>query len=229
MQNLSAFFTAAHINALNAAYAAAKKTAHAAARLDKYTYINDNMWEFLYDIAANIGQRLTPKFWDNLDFTLEMHGGAIVCFKGKNDRITMPVVKHNAAWAKRLGEMLKCGYIIAWIGGKYPRRITWDNWAQTYAQLTARPKTAREIADEKARFNTPISALERSKICERRRREHNFHEVAKVSGRKSAVTVAECCFQRENNRVIVAEDRRTIQMEAYTSVVNRQIRRILKG
>lgn len=155
----------------------------------------------LYDMAANLGQKLSPKFWKMLDYNMQVNSEIVVCMKGKKEVSVMPVIR-QAYWAKHLGQMLKSGYSIAWIG-KTVTLITWDNWKGVYNALTRNSDT-----DE---YDVPMSKAEYQHIKTARRKEQEFYDLAKPirskKGGRCRISFEEARAQRIKSEKIIFECR----------------------
>lgn len=167
---LGNIFSDAQISAL-------KSIATAPTDAEKYTsHISEKTWEMLYDLAANIGQKLSPKFWQMLDNNIQMHSEVVVCMKGKKEVSVMPVIR-QACWVRHLGQMLKSGYSIVLIG-KTAKMVTWDNWKSVYNMLTG-------TSDEKV-YDRQMSNSEYRAIKTARRKEQEFYDLARPIRSKKA-------------------------------------------
>ncbi len=155
----------------------------------------------LYDMAANLGQKLSPKFWQMLDANVQTYSEVVVCMKGKKEVSITPVMR-QVCWAKHLGQMLKNGYSIAWIG-KTTTLVTWNNWKGVYNALTKAPDT-RE-------YDIPMSNAEYHSIKTARHKEREFYELAKPirskKGGRSRISFEEARSQRIKSEKIVFESR----------------------
>lgn len=74
---LGNIFSDAQISAL-------RNMATAPTDAEKYTsHVSEKTWEMLYDLAAHLGQKLSPKFWQMLDTNIQSNSEVVVCMKGK--------------------------------------------------------------------------------------------------------------------------------------------------
>lgn len=160
---LGNIFSDAQISAL-------KSIATAPTDAEKYTsHVSEKAWEMLYDMAAGLGQKLSQKFWQTLDANIQTSQEVMVCMKGKKEVRIEPVMR-QICYAKHLGQMLKSGYVIAWIG-KGATMVTWDNWKGVYSALT-RPLCTQE-------YDTPMSEAQYKAIKTARRKEQEFYDLAR--------------------------------------------------
>lgn len=160
---LGNIFSDAQISAL-------KSIATAQTDAEKYTsHVSEKAWEMLYDMAAGLGQKLSPKFWQTLDANIQTDQEVMVCMKGKKEVRIEPVMR-QVCFAKHLGTMLKSGYSIAWIG-KGATVVNWDNWKGVYSALT-RPLCTQA-------YDTPMSDAEYRRIKTARRKEQEFYDLAR--------------------------------------------------
>jgi len=192
---LGNIFSDAQISAL-------KSIATAPTDAEKYTsHISEKAWEMLYDMAANLGQKLSPKFWKMLDYNMQANSEIVVCMKGKKEVSVMPVIR-QAYWARHLGQMLKSGYSIAWIG-KTVTLITWDNWKGVYNALTKNSDTDK--------YDVPMSKAEYQHIKIARRKEQEFYDLAKPirskKGGRCRISFEEAQAQRIKSEKIIFECR----------------------
>ncbi len=194
---LGNLFSDAQINAL-------KSIANTPTYAETHTSnISEKAWETLYDLAAQLGQKLSSKFWDKLDADIATHAEMVVCMRGKKDLSTMPVLRHTC-WAKHLGEMLKSGYSIVWIGGTHKVTcVTWDNWKSVYSVLTKTP--------DQSSYDEPISRAEYRSLVTARRKEREFEELARpIRSKKSGrcrISFEEARAQRVKSEQISFEAR----------------------
>lgn len=185
------------------------------------TNVPELAWEALYDVATNIGQNLTCKFWETLDNECKSEADVVVCLKGNNQREIMQVYRHTL-YAKHLGEMLKQGWRIVYVGKRVGEEITWGNWKYYYQIFTIQPeKKAHEYDLEMT--NAQIAALRKKRQTER-----NFSEATRVTGRRSLPTMQECFYQRVRRREVEIEDKVALRREAYTRKVVSNAKKILK-
>ena len=192
---LGNIFSDAQISAL-------KSIASAPTDAEKYTSnVSEKAWEMLYDMAANLGQKLSPKFWQMLDRNIADNSGVVVCMKGKKEVSVMPVIRQDC-WAKHLGQMLKSGYSIAWID-KGATMVTWDNWKRVYSALT-RPLCTQE-------YDTPMSEAQYRAIKTARRKERGFYDLARPIRSKKAgrcrISFEEANAQRIKSEKLMFESR----------------------
>lgn len=192
---LGNIFSDAQISAL-------KSIATAKTDAEKYTsHVSKKAWEMLYDMAANLGQKLSPKFWQTLDTNMQTHSEVVVCMKGKKEVSVMPIIR-QACWAKHLGQMLKSGYSIAWIG-KTATLITWDNWKSVYNTLTKN--------SDMDKYDTPMSNSEYRSIKTARRKEQEFYDLARPirskKGGRCRISFEEARAQRIKSEKIIFECR----------------------
>lgn len=130
----------------------------------------------LYDMAAGLGQKLSQKFWQTLDANIQTSQEVMVCMKGKKEVRIEPVMR-QVCYAKHLGQMLKSGYSIAWVG-KEATMVSWDNWKRIYNTLTA-PLCSQA-------YDTPMSDAEYRRIKTARRKEQEFYDLARPIRSKKA-------------------------------------------
>lgn len=167
---LGNIFSDAQISAL-------KSIATAPTDAEKYTsHVSEKAWEMLYDMAAGLGQKLSQKFWQTLDANIQTSQEVMVCMKGKKEVRIEPVMR-QVCYAKHLGQMLKSGYSIAWVG-KRTTMVTWDNWKSVYSALTA-PLCSQT-------YDTPMSNAEYRRIKTARRKEQEFYDLARPIRSKKA-------------------------------------------
>lgn len=167
---LGNIFSDAQISAL-------KSIATAPTDAEKYTsHVSEKAWEMLYDMAAGLGQKLSQKFWQTLDANIQTSQEVMVCMKGKKEVRIEPVMR-QVCYAKHLGQMLKSGYSIAWVG-KGSTLVTWDNWKRIYSALTA-PLCSQA-------YDTPMSDDEYRRIKTARRKEQEFYDLARPIRSKKA-------------------------------------------
>lgn len=192
---LGNIFSDAQIDAL-------KSIANAPTDAEKYTsHVSEKAWEMLYDMAANLGQKLSPKFWQMLDANVKASTEVMVCMKGKKEVRIEPVMRH-VCFAKHLGQILKSGYYIAWIG-KGATMVTWDNWKSVYAALT-KPLSTQE-------YDVPMSMSEYHAIKTARRKEQEFYDLARPIRSKKCgrcrITFEEANAQRIKSEKLMFECR----------------------
>lgn len=160
---LGNIFSDAQISAL-------KSIATAPTDAEKYTsHVSEKAWEMLYDMAAELGQKLSPKFWQMLDESIQSNSEVVVYMKGKKEVSVMPVIR-QVCWAKHLGQMLKSGYSIVLIG-KASTLVTWDNWKSVYSTLT-------RVAETRS-YDVEMSDAEYRSIKTARRKEKEFYDLAR--------------------------------------------------
>lgn len=157
----------------------------------------------LYDMAANLGQKLSPKFWQMLDVNIQTHSEVMVCMKGKKEVSVMPVVR-QACWARHLGQMLKSGYSVIWVGGTHKATfVTWDNWKSVYNALT-------KVADTNG-YDMPMSNAEYRSIVTARRKEREFNDLARPirskKGGRCRITFEDARAQRVKSEKLMFECR----------------------
>lgn len=185
------------------------------------TNVPELAWEALYDVATNIGHNLTRKFWETLDNECKSEADVVVCLKGKNQREIMQVYRHTL-WAKHLGEMLKQGWRIVYVGKRVGEEITWGNWKYYYQIFTIQSeKKAHE-------YDPEMTYAQMAALCKKRQTERNFSEAASVTGRRSLPTMQECFYQRVRRHEVEIEDKVALRREAYTSKVVSNAKKILK-
>ncbi len=183
--------------------AALKSVATAQTDAEKYTtHISEKAWEMLYDNAANLGQKLTPKWWQGLDKLVAMNTEVVVCMRGKRECDIISVTR-QAYWAKHLGQMLKSGYSIVWIGKNFSTRVTWDNWKSVYAKLTAKPETHE--------YDPEMTREEKREMREARRLRKQFNDGAEVIRRRKSM-VPTSNEEAANQAYSVARDRHFREM-----------------
>lgn len=192
---LGNIFSDAQISAL-------KSIATAPTDAEKHTsHVSEKAWEMLYDMAAELGQKLPPKFWQMLDANIQANTEVMVCMRGKKDVSVMPVIR-QVCWAKHLGQMLKSGYSIAWVG-KGATLVTWDNWKGVYSALT-KPLCTQE-------YDTPMSKAEYRAIKTARRKEQEFYDLARpIRSKKRGryrITFDEANAQRIKSEKLMFESR----------------------
>lgn len=185
---LGNIFSDAQISAL-------KSIATAPTDAEKYTsHVSEKAWEMLYDMAAGLGQKLSPKFWQTLDTNIQTNQDVMVCMKGKKEVRIEPVMR-QVCFAKHLGTMLKSGYSIAWID-KGATMVTWDNWKSVYSALT-KPLCTQA-------YDTPMSNAEYRRIKTARRKEQEFYDLARpIRSKKSGR--CRICFEEANAQRIKSE------------------------
>lgn len=192
---LGNIFSDAQISAL-------KSIATAPTDAEKYTsHVSEKAWEMIYDMAAELGQKLSPKFWQILDTDIQTNTEVMVCMKGKKEVRIEPVMRH-VCFAKHLGTMLKSGYSIAWIG-KDATMVTWDNWKSVYSTLT-KPLCTQN-------YDTPMSEAQYQAIKTARRKEQEFYDLARpIRSKKSGrcrISFEEANAQRIKSEKIMFECR----------------------
>lgn len=192
---LGNIFSDAQISAL-------KSIATAPTDAEKYTsHVSEKAWEMLYDMAAGLGQKLSPKFWQTLDADIQTNQEVMVCMKGKKEVRVEPVMR-QVCFAKHLGTMLKSGYVIAWID-KGATMVTWDNWKSVYSALT-KPLCTQE-------YDTPMSKAQYRAIKTARRKEQEFYDLARpIRSKKSGrcrISFEEANAQRIKSEKIMFECR----------------------
>lgn len=193
---LGNIFSDAQISAL-------KSIAIAQTDAQKYTsHISEKAWEMLYDMAANLGQKLSPKFWQRLETDIQTNSEVMVCMRGKKELIIEPVMR-QVCFAKHLGMMLKSGYVIAWVG-KGATMVTWDNWKSVYSTLTKPLCTQQE-------YDTPMSKAQYHAIKTARRKEQEFYDLARPirskKGGRCRITFEEANAQRIKSEKLMFECR----------------------
>lgn len=190
---LGNIFSDAQISAL-------KSIATAPTDAEKYTTnVSEETWEILYDIAASLGQKLSPKFWQMLDANICTNLEVMVCMKGKKEVSVIPVMRHTA-FARHIGQKLKSGYSIVWIG-KTTTIVTWDNWKRVYSTLSGNLDTNE--------YDTQMSKSEYRRIKNARRKEREFYELAEPirskKGGRCRITFEEAQAQRIKSEKLMFE------------------------
>lgn len=178
--------------------AALKSVATAQTDAEKYTtHISEKAWDMLYETAANLGQKLTPKWWRELDKIVSTDSEVVVCMRGKRECEIISVT-YQAYWARHLGQMLKSGYSIVWVGKPFSTQVNWDNWKRIYAKLTAKPETQQ--------YDPEMTSAEKREMREARRLKKQFNDGADVIRcRKSMVPTTN--EEAANQAYSVARDR----------------------
>lgn len=184
----------------DAQLSALRNIATAPTDAEKYTsHVSEKTWEMLYDLAANLGQKLSPKFWQMLDTNIQSNSEVVVCMKGKKEVSVMPVIRQDC-WARHLGQMLKSGYSIVWIG-KTAKLVTWDNWKSVYNALT-RTSNVNE-------YDAPMSNAEYRAIKTARRKEQEFYDLARPirskKGGRCRITFEDARAQRIKSEKLIFE------------------------
>lgn len=192
---LGNIFSDAQISAL-------KSIATAPTDAEKYTsHVSEKTWEMLYDLAAELGQKLSPKFWQMLDESIRSNSEVVVYMKGKKEVSVMPVIR-QVCWAKHLGQMLKSGYSIVLIG-KASTLVTWDNWKRVYDTLT-------KVADTR-NYDVEMSNSEYRSIKTARRKEKEFYDLARPirskKGGRCRISFEEANAQRIKSEKLMFECR----------------------
>jgi hypothetical protein len=168
---LGNFFTAAQINALKAGN---KKQENPQPNTSN---VSDKVWELLYDIAFQLGQKLGNSFWERLEKTLDQTPDVVVYFKGKHE-CEIATIKRDKRWLQHMGEMLKRGYVLVCFANNSAWRVTWENWKHTYNVYM--PQTDKRTYDEQPTHIEMV--VERQK----RAKEREFYELAKpIRSKKS--------------------------------------------
>lgn len=159
--------------------AALKSVATAQTDAEKYTtHISEKAWDMLYETAANLGQKLTSKWWSGLDKIVATDSEVVVCMRGKRECEIIPVTR-QVYWAKHLGLMLKRGYSIVWLSQSFSTQVTWDNWKWVYAKLTAKPQTQK--------YDPEMTRTEKREMREARRLKKQFDDGAEVIRRRKSM------------------------------------------
>lgn len=192
---LGNIFSDAQISAL-------KSIATAPTDAEKYTsHVSEKTWEMLYDLAAELGQKLSPKFWQMLDESIRSNSEVVVYMKGKKEVSVMPVIR-QVCWAKHLGQMLKSGYSIVLIG-RASTLVTWDNWKHVYDTLT-------KVADTR-NYDVEMSNSEYRSIKTARRKEKEFYDLARPirskKGGRCRISFEEVNAQRIKSEKLMFECR----------------------
>lgn len=178
--------------------AALKSVATAQTDAEKYTtHISEKSWDMLYETAANLGQKLTPKWWRELDQIVSTDSEVVVCMRGKRECEIISVT-YQAYWARHLGQMLKSGYSIVWIGKSFSTQVNWDNWKWVYAELTAKPETQQ--------YDPEMTSAEKREMREARRLKKQFNDGADVIRRRKSM-VPTTNEEAANQAYSVARDR----------------------
>lgn len=178
--------------------AALKSVATAQTDAEKYTtHISEKAWDMLYETAANLGQKLTPKWWCELDQIVSTDSEVVVCMRGKRECEIISVT-YQAYWARHLGQMLKSGYSIVWIGKSFSTQVNWDNWKRIYAKLTAKPETQQ--------YDPEMTSAEKREMREARRLKKQFNDGADVIRRRKSM-VPTTNEEAANQAYSVARDR----------------------
>lgn len=133
--------------------------------------IPENVWNMIYDIAYEMGQKIDRGSWGEINALIGQHTGHVICLKGHNMREIMPVVR-NVVWAKHLGQMLKDGYRIVYVRENgFASEVTWDNWSRVYRSLTTEPDACG--------YDIQPTKREVSQIRTARRKEKEFYDLAR--------------------------------------------------
>lgn len=189
MATLGNLFSADQITALKAV-ATAQTEAQQSTQ-----YVCEKAWEMLYDMAANLGQKLDKNFWRSLDTAMQSYGKCVVCMKGKHDREIMDV-RYDAIWARHLGEMLKKGYQIVRIFPTFATVVNWDNWSTVYNSLTRKPDTHS--------YDRQYTRNELRDMREKRRKEKEFYDLARPIRAKKGGRMRISFEEARDQRVRVA-------------------------